>query len=165
MKILRLIRAHSTHEVLYDDTDETLVAAQKWWVVPVGRRFYAYTRINGKTVYMHRLILGLTPCGRGHQDVDHASGNGLDNRRCNIRIATRSQNNTNLPGRGGISGYKGVFAYGQTGKKWEACIGVEGRKVQLGVFLSKEEAAAAYDRAARSIYGEFAFTNADRQSA
>jgi hypothetical protein len=153
-------RGH-VHDALYDEADEPLVYAHKWRAIHVGKRVYAYTRISGKTVYIHRLLLGLQPCGRGRQDVDHENRNGLDNRQSNIRVATRSQNITNGTGQArSTSGYKGVFPYGKTGRKWEACIGVNGRKIKVGIFTDPTEAAAAYDRAAVEHYGEFALTNA-----
>lgn len=104
----------------------------------------------------HREILGL-PATKIPL-VDHADRNGLNNRRSNLRVATRTQNNANsrLPSHNS-SGLKGVrFHLG----RFEASISVGNRQKYLGRFKTKHEAAIAYDSAALSLRGEFALTNA-----
>jgi len=108
---------------------------------PKGRRL----------VQMHRLIMGF-PEGF----VDHINGDGLDNRRANLRLATRSQNRANSRPRG-RSGLKGV--YGMPGQRWQAWGGVDSTKVYLGTFDDPNHAAAAYDRWAIVAHGEFARLN------
>lgn len=104
---------------------------------------------------MHRLILG----ARRGEFVDHKNGNGLDNRRTNIRLATQGQNNANRrnllkP----LSGFRGVSAHPYR-SEWEARV-KQGRKfVHRSVHASALEAAQAYDKAAREIWGEFAVLN------
>lgn len=114
---------------------------------------------------MHRLILGLVP-GDGLV-VDHRNGNGLDNRRCNIRTATRSNNqhNQRLGRANNTSGYKGVTRRrGPCRRKpWRACIRHERRTVFIGHFATPEAAAAAYDRKAAELFGEFASLNFPRR--
>src|SRR5688572_14268873 len=77
---------------LVDSGDVASVAPYRWHVdlrIRGGQPFgYAASIQGGRKVYMHRLILG-APRG---MDVDHENRDGLDNRRCNIRVATRSQN-------------------------------------------------------------------------
>lgn len=132
---------------LVDAADYEWLSAMRWRASKSRTKFYAvYT--NGKSVVqMHRLILP-PPDGLF---IDHINGNSLDNRRCNLRLATRAQNNANRPRVGG--GYKGVSLDRKTGK-WLAFI-------YLGMFDSAEAAAAAYDKQAESLHGEFHFKNID----
>lgn len=110
------------------------------------------------SVYLHREILRAT---RG-VDVDHIDRDPLNNRRSNLRLATRSQNNANRPGSiGGASPFKGVSWCKQT-QKWRAKISVNNRTVCLGRFANERDAACAYDQAAISQWGDFALTNFGR---
>ena len=107
---------------------------------------------NQHTLYMHRVILGLT---NPKVKTDHKNGNGLDNRRSNIRAATSQQNgfNTRIR-RDNRSGFKGVRR-SEDNKKWVARIRLDGQRHHLGTFNSAKEAAAAYRSAARQAHGEF----------
>jgi HNH endonuclease/AP2 domain len=110
---------------------------------------------GGKQTGMHRMVLGSTA-----EIVDHINGNGLDNRRANLRDATKSQNQQNRkrPNKNNKSGYKGVYWHG-TASKWVAAITVESKFHGLGLYEKKEEAALAYNVAALRLYGEFAALN------
>jgi hypothetical protein len=114
---------------------------------------------NGKqqlqTVYLHRLIMG---AAKG-QTVDHINGNTLDNRRSNLRFATRSQQNMNkgVPSNN-TSGFKGAYL-DKRDQRWAASIWINGEKKSLGYHDAAEDAARAYDRAARELFGEFASLN------
>jgi hypothetical protein len=88
--------------------------------------------------------------------VDHVNGNGLDNRRANIRPATRSQNGANRRKTIGESKFKGVCRHCGG---WRATIGLNNRKLSLGTFRTEEEAARAYDAAAKEHFGEYARLN------
>ena len=132
-----------------------------WWLVALGRwqafggnsTWYA-KRGNGGggTEYMHALILGAP-------GVDHINGDGLDNRRSNLRHATLSQNQANRRSRAdSMSGYKGVSWHKQR-RRWYARICVNGQTRGLGLYESAEDAALAYDAAAIASFGEFAATN------
>lgn len=96
--------------------------------------------------------------------VDHINHDKLDNRRENLRLATHQQNKWNVPkqkhrdGRQPTSQYKGVSLYKSNGK-WTASIKAGERNIRLGYFLTEEEAARAYDAAAREHFGEFAYLN------
>ena len=98
---------------------------------------------------MHRVILNAPP----GVEVDHINGNGLDNRRSNLRLATRAQGQANR-GRfkSNKSGYKGVHFDKQLGK-WKLAFSAH--------FDTAEEAAQMYDRIARIVFGEYAKTNYD----
>ncbi|MCY7423508.1 HNH endonuclease [Bacillus amyloliquefaciens] len=104
---------------------------------------------------MHRVVVN-APSGF---DVDHINGNKLDNRRENLRIATRSQNNANKRMQSNnTSGYRGVNWHKQR-RKWVAKIQVDRKSIHLGLYEKKEDAARAYNKAAVLYYGEFAQLN------
>lgn len=143
-----------------DVADLALVAGYSWVASLKRDRMYAMCYAgrgaDGKKryVYMHRLIIN---AGVG-QEVDHVNGDGLDNRRINLRIASRSQNAANHRGHGGTSRYKGVNWHKQR-QRWVANIKHCDQRQYLGLFDSEEGAALAYDEAAARLHGEFAFLN------
>jgi hypothetical protein len=103
--------------------------------------------------FLHRIVLGT---GRRVQ-VDHRNGDGLDNRRSNLRPCNHRQNQWNSSGkRRGKSRYKGVVL---TKWGWHAQIRCGDKRPYLGVFATEEEAARVYDAAARRLHGEFAKLN------
>lgn len=161
---MRLIPVGNLHAAV-DDRDYERVSSVVWSKhVSLNRRSIRYyaRRVDKsfgrrRTIYMHREILGAQ---RGVQ-VDHRDGNGLNNRRRNIRPCTQAQNNANSRPRG-KSGYKGVTPslLGMAGPNpWKAEIKSHGKRTYLGVFATAKEAALAYDTAARKTFGEFARTN------
>ena len=85
-------------------------------------------------------------------------GDGLDNRRCNLRVCTRSQNNMNERPRGGTSEFKGV-SWDNAISKWRPRIKHNGKQCYLGIFTDEIDAALAYDEAARIYFGPFARAN------
>lgn len=93
-------------------------------------------------------------------DVDHINRDKADNRWCNLRLATRSQNSSNVDParRRNTSGFIGV-TFDKARDKWRAQIRIDGRKVNLGRFSDPVEAAKAHDDAARKAFGEFAELN------
>lgn len=145
---------------IVDESDYEFVSRFKWQLKKSGRNFYAQHCfwLDGKVncEKMHRMILGLK---KGEFNVDHINGDGLDNRRCNLRIATDSQNQSNARKRKGcVSSYKGVRWRDET-KKWYAEINKDGIKKHLGCFPTERQAAMAYDKAAKEIFGLYAKTN------
>jgi hypothetical protein len=143
---------------LIDDADLDLVAPYKWHAQLDCSRCYAATNVLGeaggyKSVRLHRLLMGPS----GGAPIDHRSGDGLDNRRQNLRFATPAENTYNQgPKANNTSGFKGVSrAHG----KWKAAIRAGGQQHYLGVFVTPEQAALAYDSGARELHGEFARTN------
>jgi hypothetical protein len=91
--------------------------------------------------------------------VDHEDGNGLNNQRSNLRIASPTQNQGNARRRkDNTSGYKGVSWYRRT-NKWKAHIRVDKKLRHLGYFIDLTDAARAYDAAALEHFGEFAHLN------
>jgi hypothetical protein len=103
-----------------------------------------------RVIKMHRQIMGFP-----RLDVDHSNGDTLDNRRHNLRLATRAQNSRNGKRRvNNTSGFKGVSLHRDN--VWLAKITVAKKQIYLGTFTSPEEAHAAYCRAADRYHGEFA---------
>jgi hypothetical protein len=146
---------------LVDDEDFDWLNQWKWYAQPnvfAGKKAYAqrtqYISSENKVgVMMHRLIMGAT---RG-LEVDHINGDGLDNRRCNLRLCTRTENARNLrKSKANTSGYKGVSKYFN---KWQARLETNGKQVFVGLFPTIEEAARAYDAKAKELFGEFAGLN------
>lgn len=159
-----------------DEEDYEELSRWKWHVVKSRNgREYAARRAatceagERKQITMHRQILGPPP---SHAPlVDHKDGNGLNNRRSNLRCATSQQNNQNKSRRrsGHSSQYKGVTQNKRLGKGWSAYIadgpvGPNGRAGTrfLGNFATEEEAARAYDAAALVSFDEFAALNFPR---
>jgi hypothetical protein len=142
-----------------DDSDAERVSCFRWYAVAEHGKRYAIGRdANGRNVRMHRLILG-APTGVW---VDHVNGNGLDNRRENLRAATRAENGRNRGAqRNSASGFKGVSKRTDKPRRkpWRAQIQAGGKIRHLGYFATEQEAAAAYDNAAREMHGVFAKTN------
>jgi hypothetical protein len=103
-------------------------------------------------VYLHRLLLE-PPKGL---EVDHINGNPLDNRRENLRLATRAQNNYNqVSGRKNTSGFKGVCWDKKRGM-WKAQIRANGINYNIGHYHTPEEAHEAYKLKAVELHGEYA---------
>jgi hypothetical protein len=110
-------------------------------------------------VKMHRAILELAGHDLTGLDVDHKSGEGLDNRIVNLRPATHAENVANSRKRSdSTSGFKGVSYFKRT-RKWRVQIRVKGKQTHVGYFTDKIEAAKAYDAAALTHFGEFARLN------
>lgn len=142
-----------------DEQDVSTVAPYSWRSERNRRTRYAvaWLRVSGKQVkiYMHRLILG-SPRGAL---TDHRDGDGLNNRRVNLRACSHKQNGANSKARGqGSSKFKGV-SWNRQARKWRAQIWVAGKRVMLIATDDEAEAARAYDSAARDLYGEFALLN------
>lgn len=149
------------HSATIDQADKELVAPYPWrHLRGHNGKIYAYAQTKSGPVYMHRLI-ARTPAGR---ETDHINGDGLDNRRSNLRIATCSQNLANrwkpqrVDGSAATSRFKGVSWY-RSRNKWQSKITVDQHCKNLGRYDSEEEAAQAYDAAAAAHWGPFARLN------
>lgn len=140
---------------LVDDADYEELSKHNWCANKGRITFYAGrgVKIKGKhvTIPMHRVIMK-TPKG---MDTDHIDGNGLNNQRENLRICTHAENSINRGKcKSNTSGYKGVSWHGG-GKKWLSKIRVKRKQINLGIFLTKEEAYKAYCEGAKKYHGEF----------
>lgn len=137
---------------LVDDEDFAKLSESNWCVTKSHGNLYAVALINDKMIRMHHLIMGF----RG---ADHIDGNGLNNQRANLRKATVSQNNMNRePNKNSTSKYKGV-SWSAERNKWLSQIRFNGKGINLGRFVSQSEAAKAYNKKAKELFGEFAKLN------
>jgi len=138
------------------DNDDLPLVAEKKWRVGNGYAVHSFRACDGKvkTIRMHRIIMDAPP----ELEVDHINGDRLDNRRSNLRLCTPKQNNQNRPkhNTGGVRPYKGVR---KRNNRYVAEIRIGGGNIALGSFLTAEDAAFAYDCAAKKHYGEFANLN------
>lgn len=148
-------------EVLFDEKDERHIAGKEWTVRESRNTCYVQRcqYLNGEYVgyeSLHRLIAG---CEDG-QLVDHINGNGLDNRRSNLRLCSHVENMQNRRmHRNNQSGHKGVyFDPDLNGRPWRAQIRAHGKKHCLGRFDTAEQACEAYKNAALRLHGPFART-------
>lgn len=142
---------------LIDRADWPLVA-HRTWCAKQGKagNWYAISGCSPKSrgtgrKYMHKMIL------QTEDRVDHIDGNGLNNRRNNLRITTLAQNNRNRRPQNGAT-LKGAYWHKKK-KLWHARISVNNRDVFLGYFDNQIDAVRAYDQAALKYYGEFARLN------
>lgn len=120
------------------------------------KTWYARAKVNGKTVPLHRFLFGLAV--GDPREVDHRNRNGLDNRRCNLRLCTPRENKCNQSTyRNNRLGTKGVTRRSES--RYQARITVDGETVNLGCFKTVGEARAAYQRAAGERFGEFVSIN------
>ena len=94
----------SNHVVLIDPVDIQHVVKHHWWADKIGHTYYAKAQVHKKSIYMHRVLM-LPPKSK---EVDHINGNGLDNRRCNLRVVTRRENNLNRHCSSGNTGIPGI---------------------------------------------------------
>lgn len=146
-----------------DDEDYDLVSQYRWYAIDNRKKRTAYASRsldrNGKRTseLMHRLILGAQP----GQFVDHKDGDGLNNVRSNLRIATKMQNACNRKKpefKNASSKYKGV-TFSKRDQKWYAYIEVNKKRKFLGYHPTQEDCALAYDLAAQEFHGEYAYLN------
>lgn len=142
---------------IIDEADADQASARTWSARIDGRNVYAVTKT--RTSDGSRRLLGMHTFLTGWPLVDHINGDGLDNRRANLRHATTAQNQRNARLRSdNASGFKGVH-WDASQRRWKAQISVGGKRLSRGRYLTAEEAAHAYDDAARELHGEFATLN------
>jgi hypothetical protein len=135
-----------------DAADYEMVRQYKWHAIRKGSKIYACCHKGRKLVTMHRMIKR----PRKGYVVDHIDGNGLNNRRCNLREWTVQQNRANARPRGGSSRFVGVY---RRGDKWVAGLLYRGKYYYLGLFDGEVEAAKTRDRKAYELLGEYAYLN------
>lgn len=146
--------------VLVDEEDYEYLSQFRWTKATVG---YARRNYKGGSIYMHREIMGLVK-GDGKY-VDHMNHNKLDNRKSNLRVCDKTQNQINQKAKKKLDGssqskYKGVSLRPKNrgNKPWRCRIAYRG-KITTKYFATEKEAALAYNELAKEIHGEYAFLN------
>ena len=145
-------------KTLVDDNDFELCNKYNWRIRKNnGRTTYTNAIVNGQQVLMHRLIMS----AKKGQIVDHINRNGLDNRRCNLRFVTKSENSMNSEPYYNRK-YKGVYLDKKKKdncKKYWAYIWKDNKRYGLKYHKTEEEAALAYNKKAIELYGNIAYLN------
>lgn len=141
------------YSCLFDKRDQKKISRYNWSLHSKG---YACTTINGKSVLMHRFILGIVD--KPEIEVDHRHHRKLDNRRSKIRVCSHSENRRNSQKlkESAQSQYKGVY---RDQNKWHAQIMIDNQVTNLGRFRSPITAGRIYDQAAKETFKDFAFLN------
>jgi len=144
---------------LVDDADFEKVRGHTWCAHKIERCFYAATNIRkpdgtGTMIHMHCLLLP------GSKRVDHKNGDGLDNQRKNLRAASNAENCRAFKRKQANTSsiYRGV-RWHTLRQKWTAQLFTNKKQWHLGYFKKEQDAARAYDAAAKQFFGEFASPN------
>lgn len=152
---MKYIELTQNKKAMVDDEDYEWLNGHKWHSTHNYAARRQTLQEGGRVVYMHREILGAPR----ELFVDHKDGNRLNNQRSNIRLSTKNGNehNTGLR-KNNTSGFKGVYKH-TSANRYIAQIVFNGKRRYLGSFITPQEAARAYDRAASRNFGEFARLN------
>lgn len=161
---MKKIKLTQGQVALVDDADFDWLNQWNWCAhyAPHTNSFYAVRESRKKegkirAIWMSREILKLKQGDKGQ--ADHINHDTLDNRRCNLRVCTSRQNNMNRKAdRNSSSCFKGV-SWRKYHKKWGVEIALKGKNKHIGYFSVEEDAARAYDEAAKIHFGEFAHLN------
>lgn len=142
---------------LIDEEDLKKVSKFNWFAhrfIVRGKITYRprCTKNSAKYRYIYQLIMDA-------KNIDHINGNTLDNRKINLRKCDQSQNMANRgPQKNNTSGYKGVY-FDKSKKKFKAQIKLKQKPIFIGRYKTSIEAAQAYDKKAKELFGEFAYLN------
>lgn len=159
---MKKIKLTQGYFALIDNDDYEKVTQYEWHIQRKKQnKKYAVAGIGTgikykrTTLRMHRLIMNAPM----HMQVDHINGNGLDNRKSNLRLTTNQMNQANKGiNKNNTSGYKGV-TFNKQCKKYLVQITFNHENIYLGLYDSPIEAAKAYDKKAFELFGEYARLN------
>jgi len=157
MKYIHKIDIAGGSVALVDPEDAHLVRQYRWHRGGTKNR-YAAANIDGKTTYMHRVIMATVP----GEIVDHIDGDPLNNRRSNLRLVSRSENAANMTNTSNATGYRGV-AYFPEKRKYQGRLQKDGGVYRGPYRKSPEQAANDFDALARGLFGQCATYNFPRQ--
>ena len=155
------INLGNSHNAIVDIEDLPRLSRSRWFYQKHKNIYYAMsnkTSDGRKKVYMHQEVMGTPPAGK---EIDHINGNGLDNRKENLRFCSHRENcqASRKRQQNASSMYKGIY-WDKKEKKWRARIcRLDGTRKHLGLFESELDAARAYDEAATEAFGKFATLN------
>jgi hypothetical protein len=143
---------------IVDDDDYEMLSQFSWYAHDGGKNTYAATRILGDIIYMHQMILSSDKTDE-YPFVDHINNNTLDNRKENLRPSNSRENSSNRSKteRETSSKFKGVTRINNN--KWKAHIGINDKDFHIGYFKTENDAAKAYNREAKEIFGDKAKLN------
>jgi len=162
MKQIKLI--NSDLFTIIDDEDYLKVCRYKWRYFQFKTRtpyITAYIKEYRQNIFLHRFIMNLKSGDKNQ--VDHKNRNTLDNRKENLRLADIFLNNINKGIlKNNTSGYKGV-SWHKYNQKWYAQTSFHNKRIHLGYFNSAREAALAYNKKAKELFGEYAYLNKIRE--
>jgi hypothetical protein len=140
-------------EVLIDNEDWKEVKKHKWSINNPSKRA-KYVR-SSKHILLHRYIMNASK----DKEVDHINGNPLDNRKQNLRICNKNENSKNRKVNiNSSSGYRGVY-WDMESNKWAVAISFNKKRIKIGRFKRKTDAALIYNEVALKYHGEFARLN------
>lgn len=157
---MREISLKNGRIAIIDDEDYEIVSQYRWYLLKGKNTEYACHKktenaISLPTILMHRLVMNAP---KGSQ-IDHINGDGLDNRKCNLRFCSHQENSRNSPKNWrGTSKYKGVGLCKRR-KKWRARIKLNNKQVEIGCYNTEIEAATAYNMVALANFRQFARLN------
>lgn len=136
---------------LVDDEDFKWLNQWKWCFAGG----YAVRSCNGKTVYMHRVIMSVPK----DKEVDHVDGNKLDNRKFNLRLVTHQQNIFNCSShKNSTSKFRGI-SWEKGKNRWRGDIQIDGHNIFLGYFQKEIDAAKVWNEKAKELFGEYVKVN------
>lgn len=148
-------------EVLYDIEDAKFIHKEHWKIRYESNRWRVVSNNNKTPNHSFARFIWTKNFGDISKDmvVDHINGNSLDNRKQNLRLCSRQENNRNsAPRKNSTSKYKGV-SWSTCKSKWTVKIRVNGKSKHIGYFSDEKLAAEAYNKAAKQYYGDFAWIN------
>jgi hypothetical protein len=140
---------------IVDDDDYERLSAYKWCYSSSTGYAISARKLGGKKILLHRFLLNAPP----NKVTDHINRDKLDNRKENLRLCSRAENNCNIGIRSHNKGiYKGVY-WVPTRQKWQVTIRHNKKPMYLGLFDNQHEAALMYNFWAIDLFGEFASIN------
>ncbi len=152
---MKQIRLTQGMVALVDDEDFEWLSRRKWFAHKIRNAWYAASHGSDGRFYMHRVIMNAPT----NKLVDHVDGDGLNNQKNNLRFASNAENLWNQDKhKNNTSGYKGVH-FDKKSQIWIAQIRSAVGQRNIGQFSTPQEAAHAYDEAAKELHGQFAHLN------